>query len=192
MARYQIPTDPRKPESKRPRRQRRDSQEPIPWLWLGMGAVVTVVAIGIAFLLARSLLLRPPLDADALPEPTIIRLTAPPSPTASATALFPTPTTIPTFTPVPTPDVAVAPEELTVGYYAVVQGTEDFGIRVRGGPSTNNVSIVVAPEGTLLYVIGGPEADDTVERLWWEVQLEDGTEGWVAGDFLVPAAAPEE
>ncbi len=190
MAQFQVPPDPRKSDRRRQRRQRQDSAEPVPWLWLGLGAVVTVVAIAAAFLFARSFLLRPPLEAGTLPEPTIIFLTAPPSPTASATAPFPTPTTIPTFTPVPTPDIAVAPEEVGVGYYASVQGTGEFGLTVRGGPSTNNVAIVTATEGSLLYVMGGPEADALEDRLWWQVQLEDGTEGWVAGDFLVPAAAP--
>lgn len=190
MARYQVPPDPRKTDRKRLRHQRQDNQEPVPWMWLGMGAVVTVVAIAAAFFLARGFLLRPPLDVGTLPEPTVIRLTAPPSPTASATAPFPTPTTLPTFTPVPTPDIAVAPEEVTVGYYAAVQGTGEFGLTVRGGPSTNNVVITTAVEQSLLFVFGGPEADALEDRLWWQVRLQDGTEGWVAGDFLVPAAAP--
>lgn len=189
MARYQVPPDPRKTNRQRPRRPRA-AREPIPWLWLGLGAIITVMAIAAAFLLARSFLLRPPLDVDALPEPAVIRLTAPPSPTPSVTPPFPTPTIIPTFTPVPTPDVAVAPAEVQVGYYAAVSGTGEFGVTVRGGPSTNNVDITVAPEGTLLYVFGGPEADAQVERLWWQVRLTDGTEGWVAGEFLAPAAAP--
>lgn len=190
MARYQKPSDPRKEDQTRPRRQRRDAQEPVPWLWLGLGALVTVIAIVVAFLFARSFLLLPPLEAGALPQPTVIRLTAPPTPDATATAPFPTPTTIPTFTPVPTPDVAQPPEEVAVGYYAAVQGTGQFGLTLRGGPSANNVAVVVVPEGTLLFVFGGPEADATVDRLWWRVRLEDGQEGWVAGDFLAPAAAP--
>ncbi len=190
MARYQVPPDPRKSDPKQPRHRDQASREPIPWLWLGLGAVVTVFAIAAAFLLARSFLLRPPLDVGTLPDPTLVRLTAPPSPTASATAPFPTPTTLPTFTPVPTPDIAVAPEEVTVGYYAAVQGTGEFGLTVRGGPSTNNVVITTAVEQSLLFVMSGPEADALEDRLWWQVRLEDGTEGWVAGDFLVPAAAP--
>lgn len=191
MARYQVPPDPRDSDAgpTRRRRRRRDNQEPIPWLWLGLGAVVTVVAIGAAILVARSLLARPPLTPASLPPPTIIRLTAPPSPSPSLTPSFPTPTTIPTFTPVPTPDIFTAPEEVTVGYYAQVVETGGVGVTVRGGPSTNNVAIIVAAESSVLLVLDGPEEGN--ERLWWQVRLADGTEGWVAGDFLLPVAAPD-
>jgi hypothetical protein len=39
-------------------------------------------------------------------------------------------------------------------------------------------------------VIGGPEVDEANNRLWWQLQLDDGTEGWAVGEFLVPAAGP--
>ncbi|MCA9971891.1 MAG: SH3 domain-containing protein [Anaerolineales bacterium] len=188
MARYQVPPDPRQSNEKRPRRQRGDSREPVPWLWLGLGVIVTIVAIGLALFVASRLLIPPPLNPAALPAPTIIRLTAPPSPTPSATPPFATPTTIPTLTPVPTPDVAVAPDEISIGYYAEVVNTDGFGVRLRGGPSTNNVSITVAEEGAIVLVLAGPEADN--ERFWWQVRMADDTEGWVAGEFLAPAAAP--
>jgi hypothetical protein len=190
MARYQVPPDPRKSDnddSRRPRRLRRDGGEPIPWLWLGLGGVVTALAIGVAFLVANAFLSPPPLSPAALPEPTLLRLTAPPSPTATATRPFPTPTTIPTFTPAPTPDIYTPPQQVAVGYYASVSGTGGVGVTVRGGPSTNNVALTVAEEGGLLRVIGGPEAGEGAD-LWWEVRLSNGTEGWVAGDFLTPAA----
>ncbi len=190
MAQYQIPPDPREPDvtGKRPRRQRRDHQEPVPWLWLGLGGVVTLLAIGAAIFIANSLLLRPALNPASLPEPTIVRLTAPPIPTTAATRPFPTPTTIPTFTPVPTPDLARPPAEVTIGYYAQVVETGGVGVTVRGGPSTSNVRITVASEGIILYVLDGPVQGDNL--LWWQVRLSDGTEGWVASDYLIPAVAP--
>ena len=89
----------------------------------------------------------------------------------------------------PTPDIAVAPETITVGYYAQVVNTDGFGVTVRGGPSTSNAPLTVANEGIVLLVLDGPvEAN---EFLWWEIRLPDGTEGWVAGDFIEPVAAPE-
>ncbi len=194
MARYQIPPDPRdskrkdSPE-KRPRRLRQDSQEPIPWRWLGLGVLVTVVSIAIALALVNSLLDRAPLEAAPV-EPTLIILTAPPSPIPSPTSPLPTPSPIPTFTPIPTPDTAVAPPEVTVGYYAQVANTDGFGINLRGGPSTSNAQITVVDEGTLVLVIGGPEVDEANDRLWWQLQLDDGSEGWAVGDFLIPAAGP--
>jgi uncharacterized protein YraI len=104
--------------------------------------------------------------------------------------VLPTPSTIPTFTPIATPDTAFAPEEVTVGYYALVANTEGAGVTVRGGPSTSNAQITVADEGEVLLVIGGPEADEGGGRIWWQVELEDETQGWVAGEFLLPTAAP--
>jgi hypothetical protein len=95
---------------------------------------------------------------------------------------------VPTFTPIPTPDNALAPEEITVGFYAVVANTDGTGVRVRGGPSVSNISLLVVPEETFVLVTDGPTENDGF--LWWQVQLEDGTEGWAAGDFLLPAAAP--
>lgn len=191
MARYQVPPDPRDPEndlsSKRTRHQRQGSGEPIPWLWLGMGVVVTIVGIVLAFAIANSFLSRPPLDVLPL-EPTIIVLTAPPSPTPTITPPVSTPTPIPTLTPIPTPEAPFIPEEVTIGYYVVVANTGLSGVTVRSGPSTDNVQLGVASEGAVMLVIGGPEQGS--DRLWWQVQLEDGTEGWVAAEFVEPSAAP--
>jgi hypothetical protein len=95
---------------------------------------------------------------------------------------------VPTFTPIPTPDNAIAPDVIAVGFYAVVANTDGTGVRVRGGPSVSNISLLVVPEETFVLVTDGPTENDGF--LWWQVQLEDGTEGWAAGDFLLPAAAP--
>jgi hypothetical protein len=151
--------------------------------------VVTVISIGLALALVNALLARPPLETVSV-EPTLIILTAPPSPIPSPTSPLPTPSPIPTFTPIPTPDTAVAPPEITVGFYALVANTDGFGINLRGGPSTSNAQIDVVDEGTLVLVIGGPEADEANNRLWWQLQLDDGTEGWAVGEFLLPAAGP--
>ncbi|HZD09749.1 MAG TPA: SH3 domain-containing protein [Candidatus Binatia bacterium] len=190
MARYQKPPDPRESDLKprRERRQRHDGNSGFPWLWFGLGILVTVLGIVMALALVNTLLSREPL-ATTLATPTIIRLTAPPSPIPSATAELPTPTPIPTLTPVPTRDLTSPPDEVTVGYYAQVSGTGELGLTIRGGPSTDNVRIQRAAEGTLMLVIGGPEEGG--DYTWWQVRLLDGTEGWVAGDFLAPARAPD-
>jgi hypothetical protein len=186
MARFQIPDDPR--NEKRPRRLRQDSREPVPWKWLGMGAIVTVVSIFLAISLANRLLAREPLPVSE-PVPTIIVLTAPPTAPPTATAVLELPTAVPTFTPIPTPDNALAPAEITVGFYVQVTGTE-IGLTVRGGPSTSNAQVTIADDGTVLLVVGGPEIEPVNDRLWWQVELQDGTTGWVAGDFLQPTDAP--
>lgn len=187
MARYQRPEDPREPNGRRPRRFGGPAREPIPWPWLGLGVVITVIGIAGAVALANALLRRPPLTVSAV-EPTIIVLTAPPAAAPTNTPVLPTPSPIPTFTPIPTPNNAVAPPEVTVGFYAAVANTDGVGVTVRGGPSTSNVQLLVAPEDTVVLVLAGPESAN--DLLWWQVRLEDGTEGWVAGLFLEPADAP--
>lgn len=190
MARYQRPPDPRK--SQQTVRDRRPASsagrsEPVPWLWLGLGVLVTIIGLAIAGILLAIFLFRQPLQVS-LPTPTIIRLTAAPGSAATATPRLPTSTPIPTFTPPATPDLSIAPEAITVGFYAEVANTDNIGVSLRGGPSTDNIRLELVPEGEAILVIGGPEEGSGF--IWWQVRLPDGTEGWVAGDFLVPGAAP--
>ena len=163
-------------------------REPIPWKWLGMGLLIVVIGCIVAAFLLRIFFDQLPEQTAASSPATIIVLTAPPSPTADPTGSALPPTPIPTFTLIPTPDAAVAPAQVTIGFYAAVANTDGLGVTVRGGPSTRNVALLVAEEGTLVTVLNGPESGDNFE--WWQVQLSDGTEGWVAANFLEPAAAP--
>jgi hypothetical protein len=187
VARYKIPPDPRDPEAKSTDDESA-YREPVPWGWLGMGVVVTIAGIFLSYGLISAFLRREPLPVTPL-SPTLIVLTAAPTPVPSFTPMVATPTIIPTLTPMPTPDLAVAPQEIAPGFYASVANTEGFGVTIRGGPSTNNVAITVADEGALVFVLDGPSEGNGY--LWWKVRLDDGTEGWAAGDFLAPAAAPE-
>ena len=166
----------------------REPRPPVPWLWLGLGALLTIGLLigGVTMLL--NYLAEPTAEIAASGEPTILVLTAPPRPTSTATVLRPTPTVLPTSTPQPTVDVSIAPPELTAGYYATVANTGGVGVTVRNGPSTRNVRVVIAPEGSLVYVLEGPTDADAL--LWWNIRLSDGTEGWAAADFLTPAAGP--
>lgn len=164
-------------------------KEPIPWKWLGLGLVVTILGcLGGYILLINFLSAQQPGDLDAQAEATIILLTAPPSPTLPATSLGQPPTPIPTFTPIPTPDTAVAPPEITPGFYVVVANTDDLGVTIRGGPGTRNVALFIAEEGTFFLVLDGPVEEDGFN--WWQLELEDGSTGWAAANFLEPSAAP--
>lgn len=187
MAAYRKPEDPRKTGAK----IQVEEREPIPWAWLGMGVVVALVGVGIAALILNAFLQRDPLTAVAPLEPTIIILTAPPEPTPTPTLPFATPTVLPTLTPVPTADIFNPPDEIAPGYYAVVSNTGGFGVTIRGGPSTNNIRLLVANDGTYMIVLEGPVAEEGADRLWWRVRLLDGTEGWVAGDFIELAPPPQ-
>lgn len=159
----------------------------MPWLWVALGTATTVVALALTLWALGRFLTRPP-EATAGLEPTIIVLTAAPQPTATVAVFVPAPTAAPTATPVPTPNVAVAPPEVTAGYYARVVETGGVGVTVRNGPSTSNLPLTVAGENMIILVIEGPTAGGAYQ--WWRIRLPDGTEGWVAGDFLEPSAAP--
>lgn len=152
-----------------------------------MGIIVTLIGLAIAAVILSSFLFREPLPT-AVEEPQIIRLTAPPGSAATATPPLPTATNVPTLTPPATPDLSIAPEAITVGYYAAVANTDNVGVSLRGGPSTDNIRLSLIAEGTPILIIGGPEEGNGL--IWWQVRTDDGTEGWVAGEFLVPAAAP--
>lgn len=171
-----------------PEQTRRRARGSIPWAWLLAGLLVTLIGLALLAWWATNSLLAPPDEGVAVVAPTIIRLTAPAQPTVTATRPGATRTPIPTFTPIPTPDNAVAPETLTPGFYAAVANTDGLGVTVRGGPSIQNVALTVADEGQVVLVLDGPvEADNFA---WWQIQLQDGTEGWAVANYLEPAAAP--
>jgi hypothetical protein len=163
-------------------------RRPAPWLWLGIGSIVTVIGLGIIGWLLGNYLIRPPDGEAVAQQPTIIRLTAPAMPTPTQSLGPATPTIAPTATTAATPDLSVAPSEITVGFYTQVVETGGVGVTVRNGPNTSNLPVTVAGEGSFLLVLEGPTPGGEYE--WWRVRLPDGTEGWAAGDFLVPAAAP--
>jgi hypothetical protein len=197
MASYTRPPDPRDPKADlaqtrpmRPRGKEGEQVRPaIPWLWLGLGVLVTLAGIALALALAAVMLVREPL-AVTLPTPSVIRLTAPPSRVPSPTPAPSTPTPIPTLTPLPTPDLSIAPPAVSVGYYAQVVNTQGIGVSVRAAAGTDSIRLFLAPEGMVMLVIGGPAEGGSFT--WWQVRLANGTEGWIAGDFLVPTARPDE
>lgn len=160
----------------------------VPWAAVGLGVLVTIIGLVIMGWFLGNFLTQQPDEMSAEIAPTIVRLTAPPIPTATISSNPPTPTIAPTATTMATPDLSVAPAELTVGFYARVGDTGGVGVTIRNGPSTRNLPVTVAAEGSALLVLEGPTAGGDYQ--WWRVRLLDGTEGWAAGDFLVPSAAP--
>lgn len=163
-------------------------KRPTPWVWLGLGIALAVVGLILAVWQLGNFLTQAPEETASGAVPTIILLTAPPIPTATLSLDPPTPTIAPTATTAATPDLSVAPSEITVGYYAQVVNTGGVGVTVRNGPSTSNLPVTVAAEGSALLIMEGPTAGG--EYQWWRVRLADGTEGWTVTDFLAPSAAP--
>ena len=82
------------------------------------------------------------------------------------------------------PDQAEAADttaQLSVGNVATV--TEN-GLNMRASASTSAEIVTTLAQGQQATIIGGPQDADGFA--WWQIQLEDGTQGWVAADFLQP------
>lgn len=193
MARYQIPPDPREGEQEGPhaRRVNKKPRSSPPWLWIGLGAIVTVLAIAVAVLWARVLLG----GVDKLeeePTPTITIQTAvptqPPTPTLNVTEPVVSPEAGVTSEPAPTMEpVEEQPTPIPAGVFAVgveviVAGTDGWGVSLRAGAGTDYARLAIAEDGAVLEIIDGPE--ESGEHTWWLVQTADGAEGWAAEDYL--------
>lgn len=163
------------------------------WLWMLIGFVVTIISAFIALGIVDYFLTPDPLPTGVaaepiLPQPTILRLTAPPTAIPSATPQNATPTAIPTLTASPTPDRLVAPEIITIGFFAQVTNTDGFGVNIRLGPGTSNELLDIAQEGSHGLILSGPVDADGFT--WWELELENGQVGWAVQRFLSPSAQP--
>lgn len=193
MARYQIPPDPRKDEATTQHAYKaagRTAKSSPPWLWIGLGAIVTVLAIAVAILWARLLLNVKPVDVEE--TPTIIIQTAVPTlpstvatqvPDSEPVAVTETPLVDVTGEPAaPEAPTAVPAGEIGVGVRVTVTGTGGAGVSLRAGPGTDNARVGITYDNETLEVIGGPEIGDGFT--WWFVRAGDGTEAWVVEDYL--------
>jgi len=112
------------------------------------------------------------------------RYTATPVPTASPRPTFtetPSPSPVPptpsdTPTPTPTPPV--------LGRVSTVQDA----VNMREGPGVTFPAIVGVTNNTDVVILAANE-----DRTWYNVRLEDGTEGWIAANliFVLPSPTPQ-
>ena len=63
--------------------------------------------------------------------------------------------------------------------------TSGQNVNIRSGPATTNGPVAVVVPGTEIIILG--ENDDGT---WFNVRLENGTEGWIAASLLDAEAAP--
>lgn len=187
-------------QTRRPRRLEEVNSAEIgfPIAWVLIGALSGLIIIGLVGLGVVNIVRKQAIT----PTPPAIPGLAPTQPIAESTlqqqaatptippvvTLEPTATPIPTNTPTP-----AAPTALEPGVYGKVINTEGAGLSVRAGPGTNNARIGIAPESSLVLILDGPRADENLQEfIWWFVRVEDGTEGWVAQDFLEPSLPPAQ
>jgi len=196
------------PEQRRPRRLEEETAEigfPIVWVLIGgLAGLLTIGLIGLGvaqFINKRSAPTPTPPGLPTLALPATATLAPAVVETPTLASDLATPTLPPTAEVVPPTDTPqpVAPSEIQEGGYVQVVNTGGSGLSLRAGPATNNARLVVAEEGTVLPVIGGPQDDEQGEtddngnvHVWWLLRAADGTEGWGRADFLVPSLPPSQ
>jgi len=103
-----------------------------------------------------------------------------PGGTPTALAVSPTaaaPTSSPTATSAPTPETATATPPPTAGVPTAVVNPETLNLRA--GPNTGYAVLASLSQGWALRVWGR-----NAEGTWLRVAAPDGTEGWVAAEFV--------
>lgn len=67
---------------------------------------------------------------------------------------------------------------------ALVANTNGAGVNVRASPGLDGPIVTALAEGARVTLLGGEEQADGFT--WQEVQMEDGRQGWIASNFLLP------
>lgn len=163
-------------------------------IWGAMALIIGLIFLGVYVLLpdggeaAVPVLEETPVpettvEVNGTAEPAPVNETAVPEATNSPTPVLfpeaqvtllptnpppPTQTAVPTATPEPEPQTAV-----------VASGV---GVYLRQNPSTTAPDIEWLLDGTQLVVL--PDRQDADGYTWVLVRISDGTEGWVATDFI--------
>ena len=70
------------------------------------------------------------------------------------------------------------PTQLAVGDAAQVVADDGVGLRLRAAPDRFSTELQTMAKGTTMTVINGPACSGGYR--WWQIELSDGTLGWVA------------
>jgi hypothetical protein len=170
------------PERKpKPQARRRGLTLP-PWALLAILVAVVIILCVLLVLLVQGLRGGDE-EGQSTPLPSA---TAVVSPSATVSLVTPTSGVAPTNTvvlPVGTPEATSPPTAIGPSALVVVQGTKGAGLNLRQQPTTYAKVVSNAREETVLTVLEGPKEADGYT--WWRVRAPDGTEGWVASEWLV-------
>lgn len=156
-------------------------------------ATVFVIALGVLII---ALAVRPRGEGNTTevlpPEPTAVVTDESNETVSEPLATFtPGATSTPPPLDEPTPDASVITDTvpgptgaLTVGAPATVSGTGGSGVNMRNGSGTSFDIIRILGDDTVISLVEGPTDADGFT--WWKARLDDGTEGWVVQDYLIP------
>ncbi len=165
-----------------------------PIAWVLVGALSALLILGLVGLGAVNFLRKQAIT----PTPLVIPNLAPNQPIveptrdkAASPTIPPVVTLPPTNTPVATYTPPPVPKKIEPGVFAKIIRTDGYGASVRTGPGTNNPRLTTVDEGQAVEVKSGPKSDENKEGfIWWYVRANDGTEGWVAQEFMEPSLPP--
>lgn len=153
-------------------------QEAIIWLQHG-GWRIVAIAAAVVFIIILVLVLNQ--RSRALPDNILADDTTPTSAVTGGLVLPTQPGDPALAIPPPATDVPAAPAE---GAQFQVTGTSTDGLFLRPEPNTDTSPITTIPEGSVVTVIGDDSPGPNYN--WKHVRAADGSEGWVAADFLQP------
>lgn len=110
--------------------------------------------------------------------------------------VIPPPTATPNVTPTFTPDPLIygtptlAPDEIGVGGYVQITGTDGEGLRLRADPGLNGTPVFLGYDEEVFEVRDGPQEADGYT--WWYLvaPYDETRAGWAASDFLGAIPSP--
>ncbi|CAA9528007.1 MAG: hypothetical protein AVDCRST_MAG73-679 [uncultured Thermomicrobiales bacterium] len=165
------------------------------YLRIALPVVGLLLMLGLFWFWANSLIGDSSDNEPAATATVAVAITTVAASTATPTVAGTVPAVVPTTQPPPAsvppttaggadePDETAEPEETDAGFAvdAVVYTTD--GVNFRNAPSTAEGTLITElPVGTQLTVIGAPE--EGADLTWYPVVAEDGTQGYVAEQFL--------
>jgi len=110
--------------------------------------------------------------------------------------VIPAPSATPNVTPTFTPDplivgtATLAPDEIGVGGFVQITGTEGEGLRLRADPGLSGTSVFLGYDEEVFEVSDGPQEADGYT--WWYLvaPYDENRAGWAASDFLGAIPSP--
>jgi hypothetical protein len=110
--------------------------------------------------------------------------------------VIPAPTSTPDVTPTVTPDPLVfgtptlAPDEIGVGGYVQITGTDGEGLRLRSDPGLSGTPVFLGYDEEVFEVREGPQVSDGYT--WWYLvaPYDETRAGWAAAAFLGAIPSP--
>lgn len=110
--------------------------------------------------------------------------------------VIPAPTSTPDVTPTFTPDPLIfgtptlAPDEIGVGGYVQITGTDGEGLRLRSDPGLSGTPVFLGYDEEVFEVREGPQVSDGYT--WWYLvaPYDETRAGWAAAAFLGAIPSP--